>query len=296
MKIFDIQQIVTGKKLKTKQIKKIHMWVRFAIQFAYFVFLPSVYSTAFAGVKYMFTQIGAGKSIELTAFLTVLLVLCGYTILFGRFFCGFACAFGSLGDWIHAGYVWCFKKRKKKPILITQQAAYYLSMLKYVVLLCIVCLCFAGVYHHAQGTSPWDVFSMLHAGNLGLEKYIIGSVVLLLLLVGMCFQERFFCRNLCPMGAVFAILPVLPFFSLHRTREECIKGCSGCTRICPSGIGLPSDGDLKVEGDCFQCQKCIDVCPKKHIHTGTKVLAGNEWWFTVIRAVLLFGLMIWAGI
>ena len=43
----------------------------------------------------------------------------------------------------------------------------------------------------------------------------------------------------------------------------------------------------KVEGDCFRCQKCIDTCPKKHIHTGIKGLKGNEFWFYDFRAILL---------
>lgn len=137
---------------------------------------------------------------------------------------------------------------------------------------------------------------MLHAGNLHLQGYLPGVILLLLIIVGMCLEERFFCRNLCPMGAVFSLLPVLPFFALHRDRENCIKGCSGCTKKCPSGIGLPEDGSLKVEGDCFQCQKCIDTCPKKHIHTGIKGLKGNEFWFTILRAILLLVIMIWAGV
>ena len=249
--------------LKAKEIKKLHTWLRALIQILYFLFLPSVYTAAFAGVKYIFTQIGAGEAIGLTSFVTVLIVLCAYTILFGRFFCGFACAFGSLGDGIHAFYLWCFKKRKKKPVLLSEKITEKLSYLKYLVLTVIAVLCFAGV---------------------------------LLIIVGMCLEERFFCRNLCPMGAVFSLLPVLPFFALHRDRENCIKGCSGCTKKCPSGIGLPEDGSLKVEGDCFQCQKCIDTCPKKHIHTGIKGLKGNEFWFTILRAILLLVIMIWAGV
>lgn len=282
--------------LKAKEIKKLHTWLRALIQILYFLFLPSVYTAAFAGVKYIFTQIGAGEAIGLTSFVTVLIVLCAYTILFGRFFCGFACAFGSLGDGIHAFYLWCFKKRKKRPVLLSEKITEKLSYLKYLVLTVIAVLCFAGVYGKAKGTSPWDVFSMLHAGNFHLQGYLPGVILLFLIIVGMCMEERFFCRNLCPMGAVFSLLPVLPFFALHRDRENCIKGCSGCTKKCPSRIGLPEDGSIKVEGDCFQCQKCIDTCPKKHIHTGIKDLKGNEFWFTILRAILLLIIMIWAGV
>lgn len=66
--------------LKAKEIKKLHTWLRALIQILYFLFLPSVYTAAFAGVKYIFTQIGAGEVIGLTSFVTVLIVLCTYTI------------------------------------------------------------------------------------------------------------------------------------------------------------------------------------------------------------------------
>lgn len=282
--------------MSAKQLKKIHTWIRAAIQLLYFLFIPSVYTAAFAGVKYIFTQIGAGEQIELTSFVTVLVVVCVYTILFGRFFCGFACAFGILGDAVYALYKYICKRLKKKPLQISDEWAGWLDKLKYAVLTLIVLLCFAGVYGKAKGTSPWDVFSMIRAGNFKLGGYIVGLVILIVILVGMCLEERFFCRNLCPKGAVFSLLPVLPFFALHRTRENCIKGCKACTKKCPSGIGLPEDGSPRVEGDCFQCQKCIDTCPKGNIHTGIQSLKGNEIWFTLFRALLLAVILIWSGV
>ena len=197
---------------------------------------------------------------------------------------------------MHALYVWICKKRKKKPLQIADAWTEKLCYLKYIVLALISILCFAGIYGKGKGTSPWDVFSMLHAGNFKLGGYLVGLVLLVLILVGMCFEERFFCRNFCPMGAVFSLLPVLPFFALHRDRENCIKGCKACTKKCPSNIGLPEDGSPKVEGDCFQCQKCIDTCPKGNIHTGVKGLRGNEFWFTILRAVILLILLLWLGV
>lgn len=282
--------------LTAKQRKQMHIWLRALIQLFYFLLFPSAFTAAFAGIKYIFTQIGAGEKIGWTSFVTVLVVLCVYTIVFGRFFCGFACAFGSFGDAVHAIYVRICKKLKKKPVKLKPELADKLSALKFVVLAIIVIMCFAGVYSKAQGTSPWDVFSMLHAGNFALGGYIPGLVILILLIIGMCVQERFFCRFFCPMGAVFSLMPVLPFFSLHREREQCVKGCSGCTRQCPSNIELPATGTLEVVGDCFQCQKCIDTCPRKNIYCGVNRLRGNEIGFTLIRALILLGLYIWLGL
>lgn len=282
--------------LSKKEIQKIHTRVRAVIQLLFFLFIPSVYTSAFAGIKYIFTQIGNGEMVEYTSFVAVLTVVCAYTIVFGRFFCGFACAFGSLGDAVHAIYVAVCKKMKKKPFKIGDQASAKLTYVKYGILIIIVLMCYAGVYSKAQGTSPWDVFSMLHAGNFKLGKYAVGLVLLIAIISGMCVKERFFCRFLCPMGAVFSLLPVLPGFSLHRDRENCIKSCSACTRKCPSDIELPAEGTMDVTGDCFQCQKCIDTCPKGNVHCGIKKIKGNEVWFTLIRAVILLGICVWLNL
>ena len=112
------------KKINKRKIQK---YIRMIILLIFFTIMPSIYTTAFSGVKYIFTQIGNGQQVELTSsttfcpsslmiyftksaatslkpsFVTILIVLCLYTIVFGRFFCGFACAFGSLGDYLQ-GY------------------------------------------------------------------------------------------------------------------------------------------------------------------------------------------------
>ncbi len=275
------------KQLNKKSIKKIHVWVRAAIQLMYFLFIPSAYTVAFNGVKYIFTQMGTRAHLEVTSFVAALIVLCAYTVVFGRFFCGFACAFGSFGDAVRALYVCICKKLKRKPITMKTSVVKKLQAVKYIVLAIIAVACYAGVYNKAKGFSPWDVFSMLHARNFKLGGYALGVVILVLIAVGMCLQERFFCRVLCPMGAVFSILPVLPLSTLRRDRAECIKGCRACTMKCPSDIELAADTAPELSGDCFQCQKCIDTCPKGNIHTGIRALKGNEIWYTVLRAVIL---------
>ena len=148
------------KQMNKKTLKKVHVWVRAVIQLLYFLFIPSAYTAAFNGVKYIFTQMGEKSHLELTSFVVTLIALCLFTVVFGRFFCGFACAFGSLGDAVRAFYVFICKKRKKKPVTMKASVVKYLQAVKYIVLVLLVVSCYTGVYSKTQGMSPWDVFSM----------------------------------------------------------------------------------------------------------------------------------------
>lgn len=286
-----------SKEIKKPKNKKIvSRTVRWISQVVFLIFFPSAFTSAFSGIKYIFTQFGSNQPIALSAFVTVLIALCAYTIIFGRFFCGYACPFGTLGDFIREIYLFICKKRKKKAISINKKISKYLSFIKYIILLVIVLLCFLGVYGSISGWSPWDVFSMITSGNLRLSKYILGSVLLVLIMVGMVFADRFFCRFLCPMGAVFSLLPVLPFLTIRRDKEKCIKGCSACQKVCPADLELVYEGSWDQNGDCFQCGKCLDICPKKSCRSCIGKFRGNEIWFTVLRALILIGVMILANV
>ena len=279
------------KKVNKRNIQK---YTRMLIQLIFFLIMPSVYTTAFSGVKYIFTQMGNVQPLELTSFVKILIVLCLYTMVFGRFFCGFTCAFGTLGDYLHELYLWLCRKTKRRPIKINDSVKQKLSTVKYFILAAIVILCFKGVYQITKGFSPWDVFSMIIAGIFQINDYIPALIILLIIVAGMLVCERFFCRFLCPMGAIFSLLPVLPIFSIERNREQCIKGCSACKRVCPSGIELPNSGDDIQSGDCFMCQKCMNICPKQNIKTST--IKGNSIIFILVRAVILVIIMKLAGI
>ena len=93
------------KKWNAVQKRKVHSYVRVLIQLLFFILMPATFTTAFSGVKYIFTQVGAGAKIESNPFVVVLIVLLLYTVLFGRFFCGYACSFGALGDAVRSLYL-----------------------------------------------------------------------------------------------------------------------------------------------------------------------------------------------
>ena len=130
--------------MKKKKIRQLHMLVTVLIRAVYFFAFPAAWSTGFSGVKYLFTQIHSGKPIELTAFLKVLIALVLYTVVFGRFFCGKACAFGTYGDVLYEISSRIAEKLKRKPPRLPEHAGDVLRFLKYAVLLAVCLLCVFG--------------------------------------------------------------------------------------------------------------------------------------------------------
>lgn len=95
---------------------------------------------------------------------------------------------------------------------------------------------------------------------------ITGLLLLVLILIGMCTQERFFCQFLCPMGAVFAMIPILPSALFNRNREKCPSKCGLCRKRCPAHLEI--DGDTPLSGECICCHACQVTCPRKNIQIG----------------------------
>lgn len=106
-----------------KRQRKIRL-IRAGIQLLFFIFAPALFSTAFAGVKSVFQAIAAHQAISWNSFLDVTAVLLVVTCLFGRHFCGYACAFGSLGDALYELTVFIRQKvfHKKRPSRILRKS------------------------------------------------------------------------------------------------------------------------------------------------------------------------------
>ena len=212
-----------------KRQRKVRL-IRAAIQLVFFIFYPALFSTAFAGIKSVFQALAAHQPITWNSFLDVTGVLLVITILFGRHFCGYACAFGSLGDAMYELTLFIRQKifHQKGCHGYPEKVVRVLQKVKYILLAFLLLSILTGWYANLQGMSPWDVFSMLTAGKLPNASYKIGIALFILILIGMCTQERFFCQFLCPMGAVFAMMPILPTALFHRTREKGPAKCELC--------------------------------------------------------------------
>lgn len=143
------------------------------------------------------------------------------------------------------------------------------------------------------GANPWEVFSRLTALRLPPEGFGVGIALFVLILLGMAVQPRFFCQFLCPMGAVFALLPVLPFARLHRQSDGCIPGCNACKQQCPVCLKL-EESSLR-SGECLACEACVGTCPKQNIHRWDRTLCKSLWLPVLAKALLFFLLGCWLG-
>lgn len=234
------------------------------VRSAFFVLYPALFSSAFTGVKEIIIRISGLKNLEWTAFSATLVLLLVITFCFGRIFCGFACAFGTYGDFLYFLSAWIRKKCKKRPFHVFERWQEYLKYLKYFVLLGVLVLCALGMQDVISENSPWTAFSLLCSGKLpdaGFAVLLFGLISL-----GMLLEPRFFCRFFCPMGAVFALMPVMPQAVIKRDRQNCIKGCNLCQRTCPAALEIPdrTSDDSMGMGECFACRKCMQKCPGKN--------------------------------
>ena len=272
-------------------------WQRLSIQGLFFALAPSVFATAFSGIKNVMQQVYGYETVEWSLFLTVLFALLAFTVLFGRFFCGYACAFGLLGDVVYRAVGFCFEKAgiARRPSL-PAGAMCALRWLKYVVLAGLLLAVLVGAGPWINENSPWTSFSRL--SSLSVRGLTVASAAMLVaIIVGMAVQERFFCRFLCPLGAIFSLVPVLPFERVRRNRPTCLKGCSSCRRSCP--VDVEPKGGL-LAGECVACGRCAEMCPAGNVVMG---VAGDpdgqgrrhervpRWASSLVRAVLLLALL-----
>lgn len=247
---------------KIKKIKKIQIF-RHIVQLIMFFLLPGLYIMAFSGLKSIYQMIIKGNFNFLQAFpsliefLSVILV----TIISGRFFCGWFCAFGAYNDLIHEISSKIFKVRFKA----NKQLDSVLKYFKYVVLVSIIVIAWTMGSSIFSSSSPWDAFAQITDFKNVISNLTIGFIFLVLITIGAFFIERFFCRYLCPLGALFTIFSKLSIFKINMPKDSCEK-CRACSGNCSMGISLSNVESVRG-GECINCLKCVEGCPRKNAKT-----------------------------
>ena len=247
-----------------KQKTNVLQIIRNVIQLVCFLLLPGLFIDSFNGIKAAIQAISGGSvdfaTLLPSIFPSVLLIIA--TIIFGRFFCGFMCAFGTLGDAVHYIGKKVFKLNYRMPEAADKKLKWIKDFL--LVFLVFTWITGIGVF---SGWSPWDAFGSLLTlppdFAYAFTSLTIGTILLLLIVIGSLFVERFFCRYLCPMGAVFSIASLLKIAKIKKTRTDCGK-CKVCTNNCKMGIPL-YQSDVVNSGECIACMKCVSACPRSNV-------------------------------
>ena len=246
------------KKLSAFQIIKI------IIQLISFLLLPGLFIDSFNGIKALVQGLSAGTA-DFAALLpalfpSVLLIL--VTLIFGRFFCGYMCAFGTLGDAVH----FLGSKLFRIKYRISERADRGLKWIKYLLLAFLVFTWITGI-GVLSGWSPWDAFGSLLTlppdFAYAFTSLTVGTILLLLIIIGSLFVERFFCRYLCPMGAIFSLASLLRIAKIKKDKTNCGK-CQICTSNCKMGIAL-NQHSVVNSGECIQCMQCTSACPRSNL-------------------------------
>ena len=186
---------------------------------------------------------------EITAIIGALIA--ASSLFFARFFCGYACLFGTLQDMIY---------RKKKKIKISKTLNKYLLSIKYLVLVFTV--------YSALSLSQFVYmkFCPVLAVSFPTAITIASIISLILIFVVGLFIERFWCRYICPYAAFMNVFSYIgkwlhiPKYSVYRKKSDCID-CMLCEKKCPMNITI-SDYDKHLKDpNCIFCLQCIPACP-----------------------------------
>lgn len=241
--------------------------VRAVIQLIAFINVPALFITIFSSISEIITSIAGGSFVLLDNLGRLVLILGVFliTLVWGRFFCGFICSFGAMQDLLNSiGKLIPFK------VKVPEKADKWLKLLKYAVLAFVA----VGVWGFSVTGdtvwSPWTVFGIYSSlsGWSSLKYFLtLGGALLLLIIIGSLFIERFFCRYLCPLGALFSLVSRFRIYSLNRKSEKC-GNCKLCTSKCSMGIPLYKYDEVR-SGECINCMKCTSVCPNENISAET---------------------------
>lgn len=85
--------------------------------------------------------------------------------------------------------------------------------------------------------------------------------------------RNFWCRYLCPYGALLGIFSLLSPLKIKRNKESCID-CNLCAKACPSFIKVDKVSTV-FSDECSTCMSCVDVCPVKDT-LDLKPVVGNK--------------------
>jgi len=217
-------------------------------------------------------------------------------------FCSWLCPIGTLSE-----YLWklgrrIFRGNLHLPLWIDLP----LRGLKYLLLgffLCIIGTMSAAGLDEFMHT-PYGIIADVKMLNFFLEMSTTAAVVIAVLAVLSLVIQNFWCRYLCPYGALMGLASLASPLKIRRSPDACID-CAKCARACPAS--LPVDKLVQIcSVECTACMACIASCPAEGAlqlalpppHTSAFAKrwrrAVSPTGFAALLAVILFGYVLFA--
>jgi polyferredoxin len=170
--------------------------------------------------------------VSTVAFGALVAALFGFAIswLLRKSFCAWLCPVGTVSEWLWQLGRQTFHRNWRLPRLLDIP----LRSLKYILL---------GLFLYAVGSMPAPAIQAFLAGPYGLVSDVkmldffrflsaAGAVVLALLVVVSVFVQNFWCRYLCPYGALMGLAALASPLRIRREAPLCID-CAKCAKACP---------------------------------------------------------------
>jgi len=89
--------------------------------------------------------------------------------------------------------------------------------------------------------------------------WVMGIIFLVILFLNR-IRNRFWCRTLCPLGALLGVFSRASLLKLEKYPEKCTN-CNLCTKHC-QGAASPHPKQDWEASECVACFNCHDVCPE----------------------------------
>jgi NosR/NirI family nitrous oxide reductase transcriptional regulator len=182
----------------------------------------------------------------------IVFVLWGFValsiLLWGRgIFCGWLCPFGAIQELMHKLARKLHIKPKEFPLMVHER----LLALKYVVLIALVGLSLnsiSTVVAYAEVEPFKTTISLRFQREWYFSAYAIGLILISI------FNTKFYCRYICPLGALLSFSSHFKVFNWLRRRPECGSVCHTCGNDCSVGA-INNKGEID-QSECHYCLEC----------------------------------------
>jgi polyferredoxin len=193
--------------------------------------------------------------------LVIFLIICASALLLKKGFCSWICPIGLLSEFLSKLHLKLFKKRLSLPLWTDIP----LRSLKYLLAGFFIYQIF---YKMSPASieqfiySPYHKFADIKMLYLFTKISTTSLIVITVLFLLSVIIPNFWCRYLCPYGAV---LGVISFFSSGRIKRNptYCTNCGKCEHNCPGLIRIRDDKAV-FSSECTACLTCVSVCPEKH--------------------------------